>query len=40
MKYNPGNTETLKKKKGQKFEISSGCANNFICFKVKFMKIR
>lgn len=31
MKY-PGNTETLKKKKDQKFEISSGCANNFSCF--------
>lgn len=40
MKYNPGNTETLKKKKKQKFEMSSGCATNFSCFRVKFMKMR
>lgn len=39
MKYNPGNTETLKKKK-QKFEMSSGCATNFSCFRVQFMKMR
>lgn len=31
MKYNPGNTETLKKKE-QKFEISSGCAKELELF--------